>query len=1245
MLKVTAIENAILALEEGAFQKFCDTFLSKKEKYGAILSLGMKSGTSKTTKGIPDTYFRKDNGKYAFAVYTTQQKDLIKKIMKDVDDALDPSKTGVAIEDIDEIICCHTSSTLTAGKDKQLHDYCSNKGIILTMYGVDEIAQEVCNRYPTLAKDLGIELDTHQIMSVTDFIKYYDSNEMAAPLSTQFLFRQEELLELENAIQAKRVVVIHGAAGVGKTRIAIEVSKKIAEQEQYTLLCVKSNNLPLYEDLVACTETPGKYLFFIDDANELSGLNLILEYANRIELKNQIKVILTVRDYALKGVLKTVYAFASPAIKEIKRLKDEDIIKFLDVNMNIRNEDFVDQIVRIAEGNLRIAYMTGKLSIDKSSLSAIRDASDVYERYYSVIIDSDIWDNRSLSITAGILALVNAVLLDRLDCFKDLLAAERIPEDEFIDCIRQLSSMELVEIHVDKVAAISDQCFANYMLYYAFFLKRNIPFSKVLIASFSQFKNGIVKAINTLLNIFSKPEVHNYMSDEVRTAWKSFEEYKSPCFEDFAKTFHVFQPEAAFIIAKEKIDLLPQEKIENILLDFNKGRYRSDDDILDYLTGYNYPPYLKTVFDLLIEYAGKSAENALIAYNWLKTNYDVNADTLKHDFFTEMHLLEYIATCSGGNEYVRQLLIEYVIGLLSFEFSPVSMARENAIRLYRFQIKNSKGVNAYRRECWNIILSNLQKDQGRQIVPFIKRYAKELRRVTDWNIVSNDKPYVDHLLAGLPCPIVSKLTIVRDLQYAWNERGYNSYSNSKLFQLDEWKLLCIFENQYLYTDISYEEGKAQRSNTISQYAASLNIDQFEAFIKLADRIASDIEVEERFSVNDGVSQIVDEICLDRSKAISIFILLMKYGHHLSASSAKLFQALFEFLPSKEIWELIQEQTFPQKTDWEYWFFHMLPENAVNEEQYALMLGFLERATEKPIQSSPYRNMRFLDKFIAIHSDVYVLAARIIFRRKEYNAIIVNSYFSLLFYEKLYSPQEVKTLFASDLALLRDIYMWIVSYDTSVDYQGSYLAEYITIDDSWINAYATMLSNRIINESNHSYHQLNALWLSEDYLNYIDAIFNKVAESTDRFSSWRIADAFRSILSSNGNKDELYHRKKEWLMHAVRMLSYDDKIEILFSAITEISTELRKEAFEVFLSCNTEYEWFAKLPLDPSHWGGMEAAIISDLQDKISFLNSLLPLVSGGNFVKHSNRIRERIDMWKYQIKVEEMDAILRTLYL
>lgn len=152
MPNITDIKRRILALAPAPFQEFCDTLISK-QGYGAIHGFGMKSGTGNTTKGNPDTYFRKQNGKYVFVVYTIQQKSICSKIKEDIDKCLDFSKTGLHVEDIEEIICCHTSSNLSAGNDKYLHDYCESKGILLTIWGIDELANLVHNRYRSLGKD------------------------------------------------------------------------------------------------------------------------------------------------------------------------------------------------------------------------------------------------------------------------------------------------------------------------------------------------------------------------------------------------------------------------------------------------------------------------------------------------------------------------------------------------------------------------------------------------------------------------------------------------------------------------------------------------------------------------------------------------------------------------------------------------------------------------------------------------------------------------------------------------------------------------------------------------------------------------------------------------------------------------------------------------------------------------------------------------------------------------------------
>lgn len=50
MSKINEIENAIVQIEVGRFQKMVDQYLYRKYKYDNIHSLGSQQGTDKTTK-------------------------------------------------------------------------------------------------------------------------------------------------------------------------------------------------------------------------------------------------------------------------------------------------------------------------------------------------------------------------------------------------------------------------------------------------------------------------------------------------------------------------------------------------------------------------------------------------------------------------------------------------------------------------------------------------------------------------------------------------------------------------------------------------------------------------------------------------------------------------------------------------------------------------------------------------------------------------------------------------------------------------------------------------------------------------------------------------------------------------------------------------------------------------------------------------------------------------------------------
>lgn len=141
MSRITQIKSRICQLGAGEFQNLADALLTKIGAYGKIQSLGMEPGTSKTTKGTPDTFFVKENGHFVFAEYTAQQGRIYEKLKSDIEKCIDRNKTGIPLDKIDEIVCCHTSSNLKPSDHERLHGLFEDKGIKLEIF-TDHLSEE-----------------------------------------------------------------------------------------------------------------------------------------------------------------------------------------------------------------------------------------------------------------------------------------------------------------------------------------------------------------------------------------------------------------------------------------------------------------------------------------------------------------------------------------------------------------------------------------------------------------------------------------------------------------------------------------------------------------------------------------------------------------------------------------------------------------------------------------------------------------------------------------------------------------------------------------------------------------------------------------------------------------------------------------------------------------------------------------------------------------------------------------------
>ena len=1244
MSNITDVKRRIIELGPAEFQEFCDSFLHKKG-YGFVLGYGMQSGTGQTTIGNPDTYFRKENGKYYFVAYTTQKQNIYTKLLEDINKCLDVEKTGVQVEDIEEIICCHTSSNLSAGNDQKLYDYCKNKGIKLTIYGVDEIANQVCSQYRSLIKDgLGLSIDTNQILSFDDFINQYDANGMSAPLSTSFQYRTKEKDEITEALDEKSVVIITGKAGVGKTRLVLESIKEYAFKNGYKLFCVKSNNLGIYEDLVSATEQPSRYLFFIDDANELAELNLILGYITKKYLGFNVKIIATVRDYVKANVISEVKKYEIPKIIEVMPFTDEEIKGFIGENLGIKNPEYVNKIVAIAEGNPRIAYMAGKLAKEKNNISAISDVSQLYEAYYRKYVDESIGEDINLCFTAGILAIVNAVVLDNFVFFKELLENQGIDEEEFKNSIIQLAKLEVVEIQLDKVATLADQCFANYMLYYVFFQKKIISLGDVLEIGYKYFKNGVIRSVNTILEIFETEETRNYCKQEVLRAWKNLEKCKDINYTRFVQDFHVFNPEAGFLIAKGIIDSLRYEEFDAKTVDFKQNIFNVNEEPLRLLEGYNRSNYIDYVIDLLIDYCEKSKEMLVTGYKWLENNYGINIDSYKYGYYTQIKVGENLYNAAKEGKLVAMALGgQWAKYALNFVFRPTKFERDNKILIYNYEIKKTPGVEEYRQKCWEILLLLASKTEWQNVVTQgINHYSKILSGLNESSIFELDKKFVEECLDALDNNDLSFLIGVEKLFLNVEKLGVNFDKKWKAnFKGKKWELYKLLEEDYIHSELEYKDYIKYREERIIEYAKQLTKNNISDLVRYSNEILAELPIDHNsYSINRGIELIIQQ--LDNECLYEFLNVFIEKGSNLSINALTVLGPLNENGDSEILLSILKEKEFPQKNEWLFAFFESLPKYAVNEYYYNEFIIFLESDTDKGITSSGYRRLRVLDKFIIINPNIYPIACSIIYAKTKYNSFMVEIYFDILFNDNVYSPYELIKLFESNLELLKDIYFWSLSMGRLVDYDGAFLSVFIEIDESWLSKYSELFWDNKINNLNEDYNRNRVLWESGKYIEYFDSIFDNFPNDII-YKRSNVVKFSEMLLISSGD-DVVKKHQQEWLKYQIIKNAHSEKIKVLFDIVLELNEEIRRLAIEVFLNNNDDYELFKELNLLPMHWSGTNS-LVPAYQKQIDFLVSLYPYVNGVKFLKHKMRIQELIDYLKEMIKNEEVEAICRHLYM
>ncbi len=1248
MSKLTDIKRKIDELDGGTFQNLCDTYLCYKG-YKNGYSLGMATGTNKTAKGNPDTYFLTADNQYVFVMYTTQKTDFFNKAIEDIDKCFDSEKTGIKSDDVAEIIYCHTYGRLTAGEDKNLRDYCIQKGAVLNIIGLDVLGNELFMHYPIIAKEyLGISVGTGQITSIESFVQTHDNNKISAPLKTTFMFRENEIEKAFEMLKASNVLLVYGPSGVGKTRFSVELCRELEEKQGYKTICIKSNGLEIYDDLLSAIEPDEKYVALVDDANELAGLQFVLEYLQINNSKKISKIIITVRDYAQQEVLKKILDYEKPKKIKIDTLKDEDIRKLIEVCYDIKNNIYSDRIVEIAEGNARIAMLAGKLIKDTGKLESIMDASELYTNYYGKQLEEILSSSKTEIYSAGIIAFLQSIRLDALEKLSGVFSAISLTADDFITDIKHLYSLEIVDLCNDKATKISDQTFSNFLIKYVFVDKNLIPLDLMIKVCFNFNKIRTISACNILLNVFSDSNVRSYLEGQINNVWDEMENDKDK-FPTFLKAFHMIRPTETLLLLQERVENESSIDFDVATIDFkiNNDGTQISDEIIELLCSFNNCEQLPEAIELLLEYYTKRPDLFNEVYTAFIREFGIDKDSERFKYYSISkaveYLCNYIKTNNNGNSLA--LFTRVAIYYLNFVVSKTEGGRRNTFTIYTIPINATPEVIKYRKILLNELQSIYIRGLYKKEIEFaLERYGTGNSDYIDYNIVKEEYSAVMSIVAQLQTDNLYHCSIVKHLKRIF-EKGKVEFDNEIIDNFIKSPKNMIFTvingDRKVYLSMTPDEERAHRSAITEDLIKDYSIQDYKFLFQLAQEVDTDFE-NNSYSFSTGLKYVFDAVSKNDILYAEIVELYLCYDTPCNVYPANILSKLFEFMTGDEVKALIDKHDFTQKNTWLWHFYVEMPENQIEEKHIGELLSFFANPSTQ-LKSAGYRPLDDIKKFTCVDDSIFEKASRTILANYDKCPGVFNLYFDLLFNPHHISPEDLISLYSFDKKLLAAIYLKGTLYSEHFDYNGEFLIEFLKVYPEFIDEYLIQVTQpeKYRYRKYESYmDRLKGIWKENDYINKVDYIVGKLCTLL-KDSRWDFEHCVKHLFVLHQNdKEEVVVKQNEWINKCIESKYADsDFMNSLFCVLSELPADRRRMALLKFLSLNSNYDDFEKIPLEPSSWGG-SGSMIPYMQNRIAYLSSLIPSLSGVKYLKHKQRIEQYIDIWKERIKQEEIQELL-----
>lgn len=1221
--RLQAIENELTSINETVFQELCDSFLTLRNKNFSLFSrIGSVSGRQKTRVGTPDSFFLLPNGKYLFVEHSTNITSGVSKLKDDLEKCLDTEKTGIPTSDIAEIIFC-INFNLNTKETKELSDLLEGTTISLTIYTLDFLAIELhLNHRDLVHHYLGLPFDSGQIVSITKFVDEYNraSTGIATPLDNKFVHREKEVCELTDAMNTADFVILTGAPGVGKTKLAIEtIEGFLLANDTYQGYCVSYKNHTLLDDLFQYLDTNEDYILFVDDANRIDAFNQIVGFY-RASRKGNLKVIITVRDYAFSEVARLCLEF-KPVRIDIFKLTDEQLVDVLKTDsFNILNTEYQREIVRIADGNPRLAIMAALLAKEKQSIYALSDVSDLFDSYFSTFIKDYGEFDKSLNIKClGLIAFFYTLPYKKRELMDRILENYDINYFDFIEAIDNLDRLELVEVQFEHVK-ISEQNLSTYFFYKTFIKDEVLSFDVLLERYFMEnekrFKDCVIPANNT----FGYNNVMGKLKPRLQKYWNIAQKEQEIAFK-FIETFWFYLQNETLEFLFNNINSMPEVSVEEYKVTYKKNSfsYGNTNEIIDLLGEFfRFPDNLADSLELAFEFTRRCPQHLPELIHKIRTQLVFDRSDERTNFIRQTMLIDLlIKGVISKDKLLTVGFLEITKDLLGFKFHHTKAGRNNTVYWYDYDLTDTDSIQVLRQKIWETV-NNCFADYPAPSLEILNYYLDDgpdlAKEIAQWDVRLILTIIENHFTCDsfLHCRYVQDLarwcrryevrtSVLDEVTQKYRNSTYEMYIKID-WDLFRDKELYGFENYEGYARLKEAE---IRSSFIFYSTEEIQL-FYDKFTYLKQQAKND------YYYTRVLEYIIDENCLkDFNLGTAILRMIIDTNNTICYIPSLVFRnQLKDPKKASIIWGLIQQRLFNLKTHWILSFFDYADDSVANTDELLKSISKTE--------DSFYLQFDGLHRYLTIKPDLFQEILKIITEKNS------NSGARIQVAENLYSDN--LNLLRDDVELIKKSYLQQYLLQPHFDYDGAIFLEILKKDSRYMVDFIKALYVNIDNKHlSDDQREFGFVWEVDGIENEIEEVFNIVVENEPYYIG--ILEHYCNVFFKN-IKDEYQEKAEQFVIEFVKR-NYNNHLKM--NIIADIGRNSLQPLFEnivlTYISLNQDPNEFFKIMWSGNGGTYSGDVIIGDLQ--AAEWKNILSIVSkadlGIKLIPIKKAINDKID--------------------